>query len=352
MYSCVPLLWYRYRAHLSREQVAELVAPHPDTLQLVHSWLEHRGIPSSSISVTHGGSSLRLSGVPVTRANDHLGASYQLFRYIKTNETIVRPLSYALPTALDGHVQVVAPTTSFDSPHPQEQLQEPHKRSGREVMELAEGSSGEPMTVPSSRDDYEFTSPSFLDWIYNTWEYPLAASDQNKLGIVSFSWLYPSMVDLDLFMGRYCSTGNGATADFDVIQVNVAKKDPIYIGLRPSIEMQYAQGMAYPTRHIFYAIGRGRSLTEDLYLTWLRYIIDEPIIPQTILIPQGSIENLFPREYADFVCFLLAHLGMRGVTVVVATGDSGVGPDDCDDGNGELRFLPFFPATCTCDPFS
>ena len=85
-------------------------------------------------------------------------------------------------------------------------------------MELAEGSSGEPVTVPSTRVDYDFTSPSFLDWIYNTWEYPLAASDQNMLGIVSFSWLYPSMVDLDLFMGRYFSTGNGATADFHVLR--------------------------------------------------------------------------------------------------------------------------------------
>ena len=70
------------------------------------------------------------------------------------------------------------------------------------------------------------------------------------LGIVSFSWLYPSMVDLDLFMGRYCSPGNGATADFDVIQVNVAKKDPIHIGLRPSIEMQYAQDMVYLMAHL------------------------------------------------------------------------------------------------------
>ena len=123
MYSCVPLLWYRYRAHLSREQVTKLVAPHLDTLQLVHSWLEHRGVPSSSISVMHGGNSLRLSGVPVPRANNLLGTSYQLFRHIKTNETIVRMLGYALPTVLDGHVQVVAPTTSFDSLQPQEQVQ-------------------------------------------------------------------------------------------------------------------------------------------------------------------------------------------------------------------------------------
>jgi tripeptidyl-peptidase-1 len=33
------LLWCRYGMHLSREEVADIVAPHPDTLKLVKSWL-------------------------------------------------------------------------------------------------------------------------------------------------------------------------------------------------------------------------------------------------------------------------------------------------------------------------
>ncbi|KAF8261716.1 Pro-kumamolisin, activation domain-containing protein [Lactarius quietus] len=40
----------KYGSHLSKEQVAELVAPHPDTLALVQSWLKHHGVPPSSIS--------------------------------------------------------------------------------------------------------------------------------------------------------------------------------------------------------------------------------------------------------------------------------------------------------------
>jgi hypothetical protein len=30
--------------HLSKEQVAELVAPHPETLELVNSWVEYHGV--------------------------------------------------------------------------------------------------------------------------------------------------------------------------------------------------------------------------------------------------------------------------------------------------------------------
>lgn len=54
----------RYRAHLSKEEVAKLVAPHPDTLELVHSWFAHHSVDSSSISTTHGGSWLTVTGVP------------------------------------------------------------------------------------------------------------------------------------------------------------------------------------------------------------------------------------------------------------------------------------------------
>jgi len=128
----VPLLRFRYGAYLSREQVAELVAPHPDTLELVNSWLEYHGISSSSVSRTHGGW-LTVTNVPVPQANDLLGASYQLYRPTGANETmaVLRTVGYALPAALHAHVQAVAPTTHFGSPRMLQQT--PRKRSRGEA---------------------------------------------------------------------------------------------------------------------------------------------------------------------------------------------------------------------------
>jgi tripeptidyl-peptidase-1 len=93
--------------------VVELVAPHTDTLELVDPWIRYHGLLSSSIS---GGNRLTLTGVPVSKANKLLGASYQLYQHAETNETIVRTVSYSLPEALHAHVQTVAPTTYFASP--------------------------------------------------------------------------------------------------------------------------------------------------------------------------------------------------------------------------------------------
>lgn len=85
LHSCMPLLLCRYRAHQSKKQVAELAVPYHDTFELVNSWVEHHGIPPSSVSVTHGRNWLTLTGVPVSRANDLLGASYKFYRHTKTN---------------------------------------------------------------------------------------------------------------------------------------------------------------------------------------------------------------------------------------------------------------------------
>jgi len=348
MYSHFPLLRSRYGAYLSKEQVAELVAPHPDTLELVHSWLEYHGIPSSSVSVTHGGSSLKLTGVSVSRANDLLGASYQLYRHVKTSETIIRTVGYALPAALHRHVQTVAPTTSFTTPRTH--WQTPRKRFGGAAVGLAEAASGEPVTVPSSRDEIDVNTPSFLSWLYSTWAYSPAATDRNMLGIVGFIWEYPSPKDLYLFMSKY--RPNGAGALFTVVLVNGGAFDLTGAGAEANLDMQYTQGMAYPTRHIFYSTGRGPSGKDDWYLSWLAYIIDQPIIPQTISISYGNDEKLYTREYAEFVCCLFAHLGLRGVSVLFASLDKGVGPEVCKDSSGNVRFVPIFPATCTCGLFS
>ncbi|KAH9036276.1 hypothetical protein EDB84DRAFT_1560937 [Lactarius hengduanensis] len=58
----------------------------PRNARALNSWLEPHGGPSSSISTTHGGSWLTLTGVPVSQANELLGASYQLYWYSGTGD--------------------------------------------------------------------------------------------------------------------------------------------------------------------------------------------------------------------------------------------------------------------------
>ncbi|KAI9439773.1 subtilisin-like protein [Lactarius indigo] len=330
-----------YGSHLSKEQVAKLAMPHPDTLELVESWLKFRGVLPSSISVSHGGNWLTLTGVSVSKANDLLGASYQLYRHTETNETIVRTIGYSLPAALRGHVQTVAPTTYF--PSPRMSWQTPRKRSGWAATELVKATSGDLVTALLSRADDD--DISFMRWLYNTETYVPAATDQNKLGIPGFSREYPNPVDLIMFMDRNRHPGAGAT--YTVVPVNSGEYWPNDPTVEASVDVQYASGMAYPTPITYYSVGNGPGGADDPFLSWLNFMVglDDAVVPQTISVSYVHYERAWPLDHAIAVCDLFLKLSARGVSVLVASGDWGVGRGDCIT-DGVVRFRPTFPASC------
>ncbi|KAH9025521.1 subtilisin-like protein [Lactarius pseudohatsudake] len=336
----------KYGAHLTKEQVAGLVVPHPYTLELVSSWLKYHGMPSS-ISLTHGGNWLTLTGVSVSKANDLLGASYRLYRHTETNETIVRTIGYSLPAVLHPHVQTVAPTTYFASPRMP--WHTPRKRSDGAAAGLVKATSGDLVTALSRRDDSsddddddENVSLPMLHWLYKSAAYVPAATDRNILGVTGFVEQYPSPTDLRTFMDRFHSPGTGAT--YTVVQVNHGGYDPVNPGQEAAADVEYASGMTHPTPITFYSVGDGPEGEDDPYLSWLKYMIDLTDVPQTISTSYADYETRFALDHARAACDLFMQLGARGVSVLFASGDNGVGADCMTD--GKVRFRPTFPASC------
>ncbi|KAI9448945.1 subtilisin-like protein [Lactarius psammicola] len=293
----------KYGVHLSKEQVAELVAPHPHTLELVRSWFDHHGVPSSSISTTHGGGWLTVTGMPVSQANKLLGASYQVYQHTETKDRIVRTVGYALPAVLHAHVQTVAPTTYFGSLRPLGPTA--RKRSGGAAPAPARAAWGDPSSLRSH---------------YNMLGYVPAATDENKLGFVGYHGDYPSQNDLAKFMEEYRTDGTDATFTF----VRIGGGD-VPDGPSPEANLDIQYGVAF---------------TEGAFLKWLDYVIDDPDIPQTISTSYAGYERDFPVDYATGLCNLFLQLGLRGVSLIFASGDYGVGRGDCvaNDGSGRVQF--------------
>ena len=354
----VTLSIFRYGAHLSREQVAQLVAPHPDTFRLVKSWLQHHGL-SSSISMTHGGGWMTVTGVPVSLADDLLGASYQLYRYTGTNETnktILRTVSYALPAVLHAHVQTVSPTTYFAPPHTLQQT--PRKLSREDVATKANAIkanaiSAEPLAARWGA--INGVVPEFVRWLYKTTNY-VPTSPDNVLAVVGFESDLPSQEDLTVFMTNLRTGAEDAT--FVILPVNggPSEYNPMKPSLEANMDIQYAEAITYPVQHVYYSAG-GQAMANidnnepsrgDRYLEWLNYILSQQYIPQTISISYGVEERIVPLEYAIALCELFVHLGARGTSVLFASGDDGVGPEECRDDSGDAQFVPNFPASCTC----
>ncbi|KAH9172007.1 hypothetical protein EDB89DRAFT_2243082 [Lactarius sanguifluus] len=162
-----------YGEHLSKEQVAELVAPSLDTLELVNSWLKHHGVSPTSISRTHGGGWLTVSSVPVSRANEMLGV---LYWHAGTNDNF--------PHVLYAHVQTIAPMTrTHFASMPVLCCSRPHAPASMEKRHVL------------SRCDVRVT-PVFLRVLYGTVKYEPAATGRNVLGVTGYLGQYPSPSDL------------------------------------------------------------------------------------------------------------------------------------------------------------
>jgi tripeptidyl-peptidase-1 len=298
--------------------------------------------------MTHGGGWLTVAGVPVSQANEFLGASYKLYNHALTNETILRAVGYALPPVLHFHVQTVAPTTAFTSMRLLQQM--PRSRSDGEVANVV---SGEPSDVLSRRDT-PYVGPAHLRWEYDTFTYEPAAPFRNTLGIAGFGNERPSQMDQLSFLRRFRADARGAIVI--VVPVNGGETYQSPPGPRGSLDTQYSVALTYPTQVVYYTIGGTRNISPngepgpgDQYLEWLLYMTNLPRVPQTISVPYFTDELDIPEEYATSLCLLFGQLGTLGSSVLVASGDDGVGRGNCRDSSGKVQFRTTFPASCMCD---
>jgi len=232
--------------------------------------------------------------------------------------------------------------------------QTPRKRSRGEAAAMENATLGELVTVLSRRDEVDEVEPSFLGSLYKTITYVPATTGRNELGIVGYKNSYPSQADLKTFMKEFWEEAEAAT--FTVERVNKGGYDPSNPGSEANSNIQYTATMTDPTPLIFYSTGGDPMLgpnnepaPEDLYLEWLKYILDLQNIPQTISVSYCSDELDMPQEYATPLCDLFAQLGTRSVSVLFASGNEGVGRGDCKDESGRVQFNVAFPASCTCD---
>ncbi|KAH9179939.1 hypothetical protein EDB89DRAFT_2062947 [Lactarius sanguifluus] len=204
-------------SHLCRCSVVDIrVSSTPGLHTIVYSDYSPR--PSRRHTAAAGW--LTITEVPVSQANELLGASYQLYRRTGTNDTtVLRTIGYVLPMALHTHVQTVAPTTSA------------------------------PVGGTADMAPQPAVTPADLRWLY---AYMPAATDRNMIGIVGFGGDCPS-TDLTRFMLKRRTDANDAT--FKVERINGGGYNPNNPDEEPNQNIQYALDIAYPTPLTFYSVG-------------------------------------------------------------------------------------------------
>ncbi|KAF8912455.1 peptidase S8/S53 domain-containing protein [Mucidula mucida] len=339
----------RYGKHLSKEDVDALVAPHPDSVEAVESWLTFHGVdPKDAAFRSSSGNWVTIS-LTVAQAERMLGTTYGVYAHPESSSTVVRTLSYSLPKELHDHIAVMAPTTYFSTIHSMKAtsfiMEKNVDESPLKAITNAE--------VPSSCNSA--ITISCLRALYNTVDYVPSATDSNILGVSGYLDQFANRADLQTFLQRYRTDAVNTT--YETVLVNDGGDDQSDPGVEANLDIQYTVGMSFPTPNIYYSTGGSPPFTPDTqtptntnepYLDWVNFILAQDTIPQTFTTSYGDDEQTVPQDYAISVCELFAELGARGSTVLFSSGDFGVGGGDCqtNDGTNQTLFQPAFPASC------
>ncbi|GLB42698.1 putative pro-kumamolisin, activation domain [Lyophyllum shimeji] len=341
-----------YGKHLSKAEAEALVAPHQDSVDAVEAWLQHHGIAPENIVHSTGGGGWVIVRVSVAQAERMLGTKYNVYHHTRSAERVVRTMSYSLPRELLSHVDVVTPTTYFSTLRSMRKTSflQPNLLAGL-VNDVTNALSD----LATPKDCGRIITPACLRALYNTTDYKPAATDRNTIGVAGYLGEYANRKDLQTFFTKF--RPDAVNSSYTTIQVNGGGDDQNVPGQEANLDIQYTTGMTFPMPNIYYSTAGSPPFTPDSanptntnepYLEWLTFILNQTTIPQTITTSYGDDEQTVPEDYARKVCNLFAQLGSRGSTVFFSSGDYGVGEGDCktNDGTNRQIFQPAFPASC------
>jgi tripeptidyl-peptidase-1 len=342
-----------YGKWLDRDEVNDIVQPSKQANDAVVNWLKSEGVSkinSDGTWITFVSS--------VGTANRLLNAEFQ--RYQRDGVSKIRTTAYSVPEELAAHIDIIHPTTffgktaTFDPVHinfeelaQQDQLEK--RQQSSEVY-----STKQPKVADACARQI---SPACVKQLYNVGNYTASATSGSRIGFGSFLNESAQFSDLTAYLNYFNLPKHNWT------------KVPINKGAIPqnpstgesNLDVQNIVGVSYPLPVVEYLTAGSPPFVPDLemvnastntnepYVPYYRYLLSKKNseLPQVISNSYGDSEQTVPRRYAARTCQMIALMGLRGITILESSGDTGIG-SSCrrNDGSNEARFDSQFPNTC------
>ncbi|KAE9980470.1 hypothetical protein EG328_000289 [Venturia inaequalis] len=363
-----------YGNWLDRDDVKAVVQPSPQANKAVVDWLNAEGVTK-----VHSDGTVVTFSTTVETANRILNADFK--GYKRSGIAKIRTVEYSVPQDVAEHIDIVHPTTFFgrtqafapvhakfghvpttfeysDLERRQQEgrQQEDLQQEESQQAEVLDGPNTKQQTV--SKDCARLISPACVKQLYNIGNYTALATSGSKIGFGSFLNQTATYDDLRLYNEYFKLPPH----NFTKVEVTKGAATPA----KPSsgeanLDVQNIVGVAYPLPVTEFLTGGSPPFVPDLempdsskntnepYLPYYEYLLtlNNSQLPQVISNSYGEPEQTVPRLYAERTCILIAMMGLRGVTVLESSGDTGIGAGCLsNDGKRRKRFEPQFPSTC------
>lgn len=226
----------RYGAHLSKEEVNELIAPPPESVDAVTSWLAAHGLDEGDLVRSPAGDWIKVK-VPVSLAEEMFDTVSVVHRYLHrradtvltkeyhvwehtSGDMLVRTTAYSLPEHLHSHVELVQPTTLFSRFRG---MKTTFHFTG-EAVDTSSATSAPAISVPSASGGQVDAScnttitVSCLKQLYNAVGYTPLNNTGNQIAATGYLDQFADLADLQSFFAEEVPEAVGST--FDLVSIN------------------------------------------------------------------------------------------------------------------------------------
>lgn len=371
------------------EEIIELFAPAQDAVDSVKTWLHDAGITPERVSQSANKQWIQFDA-EVHEVERLLMTKYHQYEHVATGNLNVACDEYSLPTHVTKHVDYITPGLKLlaggkaSNGRPLNGRKREMEKRGFRTSPNQNFSTpifGNKVTVPLTTLNNtatalaqcdQYITPPCIMAMYNITRGSKAAAG-NQLGIFEEGDFYAAE-DLIEFFATFAPYIPPTTHPI-LEGIDGGFAPSVYAGGESDLDFQISYPLIYPqnsvlfqTDDIFYATGiegGGGFLNTFLdaidgsYCTYSAYgetgnADIDPKYPDPILlgyegqlqcgvykptnvisISYGEQEDDLPTNYQQRQCNEFMKLGMQGVSIVIASGDSGVAARSTDDGNAD-----------------
>jgi len=338
-----------YGKYLTAAQVNDMFKPAEASVAAVQTWLAKENV--SDVSYTEGARFVNFA-TDVATANRMLGAS---FAYYDVQGTMkLRTKEYSVPDAMAEHIELVTPTTYFGT-----------TKSDPAITNVVLPLTSAPLARRQAPGPGAATNcsraftPACFELAYNYGAYQADPAAGSRVGFASFLNQSARQEDLTTFLNRF----QLPSQNFTSVLINGGQdhQDPNGAIGEANLDAQVMAATVKSLPITQYITGGSGLLVPNLnsptqadnqnepFLDFYQFMMtqENDKIPQVLSVSYGDDEQTVPIEYATRVCNLIGMMGLRGVTVLESSGDTGVGaPCRANDGSDAVQFTPQFPASC------
>ncbi len=316
-----------YGKYLSVKEITKLVSPAKKTIYAVKNWLNKQGVIDCDITQNKD---FLVCSVRCDVAEDLLaGAVFFYFKHTKLSKSVIRsPSRYYVPESISKYLDFVGGLHRFPAVN------------WRKSSDVDENSSKFKISLDkvkrskTSRPNPEVhvgVYPAVLRERYNISSH-VGSHPNNSQVVAQFLEQFYNAADLKEFFYMF---GSGFTHKNEIAKV--IGPDSGRSGIEASLDTQYIMSTGANITTWFWSTA-GRHETQEPFLEWMLNIGNTSEVPYVHSISYGDVESSLSVSYMQRVNVEFMKAGVRGISILFASGDDGAG---CKN----KKFSPDFPVS-------